>query len=109
MTVRVELTKILPIGIEAEFISVESDVDYVFRNTGYSHLAMRNESEENIMITFHSRYFAEELKLEDRKVGVPAGKSKVMGPFIKNAFNNARNDVEFDVDKSGGTVAIFTY
>ena len=111
MDVLIELTKILPTGTEIEdvFIALEPENIYRWRNTGASHIVIRNPGEESVKATFVTRYAEEELVLEDRNVNVPVGKTKVAGPFVKRTFNDPLQDTTFTVDESGASAAVFTY
>ena len=110
MDCRLPITKIIPVGVEAEFVDVDIACTYLVRNTGGQHISIRNNGALQVKATVICQRTMEELEIEDRKITVPAGKSKVAGPFLKTAFNDPYGDVhiEFDGDDNV-SIAVFEY
>lgn len=64
---------------------------HAVENNGKVILHVRNDSEEDITVTILSGYVRAGLKLADRIVTVEAGKSKYIGPFATDIYNQTDN------------------
>lgn len=99
MATRIEITEIRPQGTEYVFTGIEVGEMYMVRNDGRIIIAIRNDSAGMIQARFYSTKLHQELEVEDRVIGVPSGKFKAVGPFVKEIFNDPAGDMRFDFDE----------
>ena len=97
MATRIELTQIIPTGVEYKFTPIVQGETYLFRNTGRSHVAIRNDGDSVAQVRFYTIRQHEELHVEDRTIGIAPGKNKATGPFLMSVFNPPDHDIRFEL------------
>lgn len=93
----------------AELSGLSASDDYLIPNDGKTILEVVNDAAEATDVTIVTPGSEGGLEVEDRKVTVAAETKKVIGPFRKSLYNNAKEQMKIKLSKvTSVTVGVFS-